>query len=132
MRERGRGELAAGHRRVRLVLSDAQARAHILCSRCEQRFNREGEDWVIENAFHNPGQFPLRTSLEQLGPFTSELGFRSFYVQPSNGIDLSKLVYFAASVVWRASVHDWRLGKAQTQRIQLYLLPRKTAAVSVG
>ena len=100
-------------------LSSVQARAHLLCSECEGRFNREGENWVIENCWHGPGNFQLHSALMSAQPFLDEEGFRAYEGRRIPGVDLDRLTYFAASMFWRASVHDWRLGKGQPERIAL-------------
>jgi hypothetical protein len=55
-----------------------------------------------------------------------------FAADPTSAVDVGKLVYFAASVFWRASIHSWKLqgqrleeielGKTYTEQFRGYLL----------
>jgi len=51
------------------------------------------------------GAFPLQSVLANNQPLLANDRFAA-YGQPS-GIDLDQLVYFALSIFWRASVHQW-------------------------
>jgi hypothetical protein len=84
--------------------SSEQARRHILCFDCEQRFNRNGEKWVLQHCYRGRGVFPLREDLRKrapLGPI-SEVEAYSASVE-----EVAILAYFSLSVVWRASLCDW-------------------------
>src|SRR6516162_5688166 len=49
-----------------------QIRAFAFCYDCEQRMNRNGEDWVLRNIFQRDGKrFPLRDKLRLLTPSES-------------------------------------------------------------
>jgi len=52
------------------------------------------------------GGFPIQAILEQAQPLIANERFRAF--GQAAGIDVDKLVYFALSIFWRASVHQWR------------------------
>jgi hypothetical protein len=39
------------------ILTDAEVRAHLLCDEHEQRFNRKGEDWTLENCWRGSNEF---------------------------------------------------------------------------
>ena len=100
-------------------LSSAQASAHLLCSECEERFNKGGEDWVLKNCWHSTTMFPLHSALSGVVPFVDDKGFRAYDGTKVPGVEIDRLAYFGASVFWRASVHDWRVGKDQEPRLSL-------------
>jgi hypothetical protein len=103
------------------VATSVQARAHMLCAECEKRFDKGGEEWVIENCWHGEGEFPMRTALMTAMPFVEEEGFRAFAAKGVPGVDLEKLVYFAASMFWRGALDGWRMGKGRPTRLMLGL-----------
>jgi hypothetical protein len=91
--------------------SDQQARGHVLCAGCEQRFNREGEDWLIEHAWRGPDRFPLRRLLESQPRLIDRPGFQCY--DAGTAIDTGKIAYFALSLLWRAGEPGWRLGRVK-------------------
>jgi hypothetical protein len=103
-----------------MVMIDKEARTPLLCSGCEERFNQRGENWVIRHCWRSPTDFPLLDRLRVPEPFTLEPGFASFQASAITGIDLSQLVYFAASVSGEPASKS---GDSATQR---------TSACSLG
>lgn len=101
------------------ILTSAQARAHMLCAECENRLNKGGEEWVIENCWHDEGAFPLRTALTAAAPFVDEPGFRAYEARNVDGVAVDKLVYFAASMFWRSALDGWRIGRERPTRLML-------------
>ncbi len=82
-----------------------QVSDYVLCSDCEQLFNRNGESWMLRQVW-NGTRFPLLERLElshQDYTFQEALVFSGSAV----GLDIEKLGYFGLSVVWRAAVHRW-------------------------
>lgn len=84
--------------------SSEQARRHILCACCEERFNSKGERWTLRNCYRGKGRFRLRTEVRSRKPLESELGIEAYSTSEE---ELAHLVYFCLSVVWRASLCDW-------------------------
>jgi len=81
---------------------------YVLCSDCEDRFNKNGESWML-NWVWNGTSFPLLERLNVAHPryhFQDALVFSA----PAVGIDADKLGYFALSIFWRAGVHVWDVG----------------------
>jgi hypothetical protein len=76
----------------------------LLCRDCEQRFSKNAEAWTIANMARQ-GAFPLQSVLANNQPLLANNCFAAYGQQ--NGIDLDQLVYFALSIFWRASVHQW-------------------------
>jgi hypothetical protein len=92
-----------------VMQTSKQAQIHLLCGDCEDRFNKGGETWVLANCWQADGTFPLRDALLVTSPAYETPGFRIFATKGIAGIDQGKLAFFAASIFWRASVHDWHL-----------------------
>jgi len=110
--------------------TSGQIEAPLLCGDCEQRFNNRGERWVLQNCFREPGVFRIQEALKAATPL-HKLDEGAIYAgaQVAN-IDVDALVYFAASVFWRAAARHWalldhkgtlELGPYQEQ-FRLYLL----------
>jgi hypothetical protein len=89
------------------LTSSRQLSDYLLCVNCEDRLRARGEDWVINRCYRGEGQFVLRDLvLSSKLLDAGEMG--TFYSAKSNPqIDTEALTYFAASVFWRAAVHDW-------------------------
>jgi len=84
--------------------TSGQIADELLCRECEKRFSMDGEAWTIANMARRDG-FPLQAILEKTPPLLANDHFAAFgHVA---GIDVDKLVYFALSIFWRASVHEW-------------------------
>jgi hypothetical protein len=87
-----------------------QIHEYLLCDECEERFNSGGERWVLANALHSSGSFNLRDAFRAAKPFVTLEGSIA-YSGHTPGVDLDKLVYFAASIFWRTSVGKWTLAE---------------------
>ncbi len=91
------------------VLQDStQLSDYLLCWDCEQRFNRNGENWFLAHCWRR-NQFRLATMLDSASP---QLNFprtqtRIYHGSGILGQGVTALPYFAASMFWRASVHQW-------------------------
>src|SRR5262245_14220621 len=90
----------------------------MLCSACEHRFDKCGEEWLIENCWQDATTFPLRATLLASDPFQHKRGIQAFNAKGSLATDFGKLVYFAGSVFWRGCL-TWRFGKETTERLEL-------------
>jgi len=92
----------------RAMRCSLQVKDYVLCSDCEELLNRNGERWVINNCY-NGSAFPLRSALTKVNPVVSGLDCQAFSCAATPSIHLDDLVYFASSVFWRASVHEWHV-----------------------
>jgi len=97
-----------------IVISGGMARATsnqikmgLLCRACEQRFNDNGENYVLANCARQDGSFGLRDSLIRRTPFHQEEGLAIYDLCHLPGV-ADQLLYFGASVFWRASVGRWK------------------------
>jgi hypothetical protein len=100
--------------------TSSQAKQHLLCRDCEQRLNKNGENWVINHCYHEyEGAFRLRDFLRTASPILSGPKGGAYNASQVQEIEIEKLVYFAASVIWRASLKQWRIQKQMYEPIRL-------------
>jgi hypothetical protein len=94
-----------------------QAMQYLLCPDCEERFNRSGEDWILKHCYRGRGVFRLRELVKKTSPFYCDSNSRTEIYSASAVRDLNvdKIAYFVMSVLWRASVTDWRAGVTSRQ-----------------
>ena len=101
-----------------VVQTDYQQKAFLLCSDCEQRFNRFGERWVFANGIQkqmptfppltvDEKTFPFLAKLQMLKPSQSGFGVKVFTNGQVDPIARGALAYFAASMFWRGAVYPW-------------------------
>ncbi len=76
----------------------------LLCRDCEQRFSKNGEASTIANMARQGG-FPIQAILEKTQALSANDRLAAF--GQVAGVNVDQLVYFALSIFWRASVHQW-------------------------
>jgi hypothetical protein len=112
--------------------SQHQYKQHLLCSECEDRFNENGEKYVLGLMNSRNQTFPLRNILNQ-SRATASAHWSQYSAADTPTIDREKLAYFGLSVFWRASVATWKdasgiseiqinLGEKYNEEIRRYLL----------
>lgn len=90
------------------MASSNQVTDYFLCKACEQRFNSFGEKWIAENCWQPDNTFPLRDILKAAKPVHVQSDGLQFYEAGAiKELELEKIVYFAASVFWRAAAHEF-------------------------
>ena len=111
-----------------------QARKHLLCGDCEARFDRNGENWVMRHCYRGYDRFRLRDLLGKTKPIYTDEDEELVVYDASGvaGMSIEKMVYFAVSVFWRASVCDWEssgqpyapisLGTRYQEQVRQFLL----------
>jgi hypothetical protein len=89
------------------VQSSHQKKTWLLCRECEQRFSKNGEDWILRNASKRDGSFRVGSILAARKPnLESPPNPTKFYHADSiPSINISAITYFAASMFWRASAY---------------------------
>src|SRR5579864_1432312 len=97
-----------------VVQTSSQTQDHFLCWNCEQRLSRNGEDWILQNCYQRNGDFPIQDALHKATPKTTTRFTKMYAASEIKQIDIGKIAYFAASVFWRASAHDWHTGGLRT------------------
>lgn len=98
-----------------------QAKQHLLCVRCETRFNHQGERWTLANYCRAKDDFPLRELLRPHSAQQFTEDFSCYYCDRIPDVDTDSLAYFALSVIWRNSFCAWKIGA--TSIAQLILGP---------
>ena len=102
----------------------------LLCDECEDRFSSHGERDVIPMLLNASGRFKLKQELKESARLPDKAG--EIYSARENYGDLADaLFYFGASIIWRGSATDWRIGKQERrpnklgtyqEQFRLYLL----------
>jgi len=87
--------------------SNSQITKRLLCGACEDRFNKQGEKYVVEKCMKNAQTFELKRILDSSSPSIHLNG--SSYFDPNDIpiLNSDKFMYFVASIVWRVTAADW-------------------------
>lgn len=92
------------------VTRSNQVKDFVFCEACEGRLNRNGETHVLGLVAAKAGRtFPLLGKFASATALRARPDLRVVYSGPDVGMDTAKFAFFALSVVWRASVHEWRI-----------------------
>jgi hypothetical protein len=91
----------------------------LLCQACEIRFQQGGENWFLAMRYRSDGAFPLRDLLKGATPLSSNGGTSVFDARSIGGVEVDKLLYFAASIFWRAGIAHWMTKFADAPKIDL-------------
>lgn len=84
-----------------------QVKQYLLCQDCEIRFQQGGENWILGRRLMPDGNFELRDLLRQASPVVTRKGASFFTLNTILTVEKEQLLYFAASIFWRAAVTDW-------------------------
>jgi hypothetical protein len=103
----------------RAWICDKQVTDYVFCKDCEDRFNRNGEGWVARNCARDESTFLLRDVLQTVTPIVLANDIQVYPSRLAPQIEPTKLVYFAASVFWRGSVHEWEAGGKKATLVSL-------------
>jgi hypothetical protein len=91
------------------VQTSKQEKAYMFCAGCEDRLNRHGEAWVFRNAPQPDGSYPLGSMVaDSIGKTWPDVPNALYRAASIPRIKVSAIAYFAASIFWRASIHDWK------------------------
>ena len=113
------------------IFTDRQVKRPFLCASCEERLNKYGENIVARECHRGEGKFILLNKIQSVDASFVHNGER--WVNSAHQQDLysSEYLYFAASIIWRASAGDWgddlnlyhgSLGEKYQEQIRCYLL----------
>lgn len=91
---------------------------YLLCGDCEERLNKNGERWFLAHCSRKD-QFLLASKLDGARPADSSGTIKVYHAAGISTIDSSAIVYFAASMFWRASVHRWKVMRRTGRGITL-------------
>ncbi|WP_200177336.1 hypothetical protein [Ectothiorhodospira shaposhnikovii] len=87
--------------------SNSQITKRLLCGACEDRFNKNGEKYVVGKCMKNAQTFELKRLLNCSSPSIHVNGSSYFDPKDIPKLNSEKFIYFAASIVWRVTVTDW-------------------------
>ena len=90
-----------------------QITAYFLCNDCEQLFNINGEKLIAESCFKGSIGFAILDQLNQTKPIYSNKVTHIFKCE--NVKDWEKYLYFAVSIIWRASEGRWADKRIKTE-----------------
>lgn len=100
--------------------SPEQFSTPLLCQQCEIRFQQGGENWTLANRYRSNGTFPLRDMLLAGTPErVIDSNTRVYEADKVSGVNTEQLLYFTASLFWRAGVTDWKVRFAEAPKIDL-------------
>lgn len=88
------------------VMKHAQVKDYLLCERCEDAFNKNGERYVFE-VMNTKDGFKLFDRLNVASPMSFNVADRVAFSGEDVGLDMDRLAYFGLSVFWRAGAHTW-------------------------
>lgn len=84
-----------------------QITGHMLCDDCEDLFDKNGENLVV-NKMARIGSFPLWETIRAATPIFGD-GDTAMYASGSiPGLNMAALTYFGMSVFWRGAACQWR------------------------
>jgi hypothetical protein len=102
------------------IQKDEQIKDYVLCQSCEQRFSENGEKWVMQFCHRDGEGFKLKELIEASKPLLQDSHkLRVYSAANIAEIDIEKLAYFAASILWRGSAHKWKSGRDQLNGLDL-------------
>jgi hypothetical protein len=94
--------------RTRAATTSKQVKDYLLCAKCEDLFNKNGENEILKWVW-NSKHFPLGDRLAVAVPLSLDPSVTPSFSGTSIGVDTEKFAYFALSLIWRAAVHVWDL-----------------------
>jgi len=90
-----------------VLQTSQQITDYLLCEDCEQRFNLNGERWLIRH-MARIDSFPIWEMLQESKPLAANEDRVCYAGAAIPGLRMDQLLYFAMSVFWRGSVHSWK------------------------
>jgi hypothetical protein len=71
-------------------------------------FNTNGEQWVLGNCNRGSTDFKFHQLILGSHPIVQD-GLKRYSAKANPEIEVEKLAYFVASVIWRGGAHNWNL-----------------------
>ncbi len=94
-----------------IAVANDEVTAYLLCQECEQRLNRDGENWLLPKLATMEQKFPFYDILTRVPPDTFQGNVSAYACSRNPDIGFRKLTNFAVGMFWKASVHSWRNNK---------------------
>lgn len=91
--------------------------AHLLCESCEQLLNERGEK-PVQKLFNGKASFPLLDRMNVAMEVTTAPTVVT-YSGSAMGIDTEALAYYALSILWKGSVHNWTTLSGQKSSVKI-------------
>jgi hypothetical protein len=91
-----------------ILYSNKQITKKLLCKKCEDFFNKNGEKYVSRQCMKNATTFELKQILDSSIPSVQLYGSSYFHPDDLQNVNTDKYLYFIASIAWRVSVIDWK------------------------
>ena len=88
------------------VQTSCQFTARLLCGQCERRFDINGERWILRHCWRGRS-FLLSALVAGGNPVLSHPEIAVYHAAAISGVNAPAITYFAASMFWRAAVHNW-------------------------
>jgi hypothetical protein len=111
-----------------------QIRAHLLCSDCEQRLSKNGEDTFFQYCYQGKEKFKLLEMLHELNPVVNNDQYAIYVLPKSDHRIIQQIGYLGVSVLWKSSAHVWKdrdhivpsikLGSLYQEQIRQFLLEK--------
>jgi len=101
------------------IQSGKQMEDYLLCSTCERRFSENGENWVLGHCFRGDNNFKLKSMILTQEALWGNDGIKAYPAANVPEIKIDKLAYFAASIIWRGAVHQWKLDRIPVTRLEI-------------
>jgi hypothetical protein len=116
----------------------------LLCLECEERLNKEGENWLLPKIAQRDHSFPLYEILVTGKSDSVVDGAEAYACSRIDNFAFRKITNFAIGIFWKASVHSWKEGVREPrirfgkygEQFRLFLMnkgpfPQK-AALTIG
>lgn len=100
-----------------IMATQRQLWAHLLCRECETRLNKLGETPTLR-WIDNGKDFPLLERMKLSCAVKEERGVVTFSGS-AMGVDTESLAYYALSLLWKGSVHQWPTAEGQSTSVPL-------------
>jgi hypothetical protein len=97
--------------------TDRQIQDYVFCPACEKRFDDGGENYVMR-LINRKNHFRLFSMVRATLRSRPE-GEYTVYPAADMNLDTHALAFFALSVIWRGSVHEWSLNGASLTPLDL-------------
>jgi hypothetical protein len=101
-----------------MMPTQRQTQDYLLCSKCEESLNKNGERYVLPLLSRLGGSFLLYERVKRQQPILSNQSLTVYAAATNPEIEVSRLIHFGIGIFWKASVHSFGSG-SESPRIDL-------------